>query len=135
MTLSDSDIIAVHQLLSLWGHLLDCRELHRLPEVLTEDATYDARVFGFHVPSGIPEIVDYLNNGQHALFHHATNIYVYYDTDGTLCVKSKGIGLLRDNVVSSVTFYDRLEKGAAGWRIKERVAKIHSTADTAVSEL
>lgn len=84
--------------------------------------------------SGISEITDYLNNGQHALFHHATNLYVYHDEDGAVNVKSKGIGLLGGSIVSSATFYDRLEKGPNGWRIKQRVAKIHSTADSGTAE-
>jgi hypothetical protein len=57
---------------------------------------------------------------RHPLAHHATNILIEV-VDGEITVLSKGIGMYRD-LVGSTVYRDRLRKTPQGWRIARRVA-------------
>ncbi|WP_329537429.1 nuclear transport factor 2 family protein (plasmid) [Streptomyces sp. NBC_01450] len=114
------DIIEIEQVLSLWGHVLDDRAWKRLGECLTENAIYDASVFGFEPVQGIDVIEAMLRNGEHAVAHHVTNILVIPDGTEVTHVKSKGLGILRDGTVSSATYHDDMVRTASGWRVAKR---------------
>jgi len=84
-----TDIVMIHQLLGLYGHILDAREWDRLPELFTPDAELDYT--GVHAPKlyrGIPEIRGYFERANHPSAHHVTNIFVHRH-DGDVVVKSK----------------------------------------------
>lgn len=121
--LSAEDQLAIHQLISLYGHLIDERQFSRSHELFTEDVRYDVTDFksGEHV--GIDAIVKlWTQTDRHPLAHHATNIIVTQDADGTTRVVSKGIGVLPDGKVGTTVYKDIVVKTASGWRIKDRVA-------------
>ena len=65
----------------------------------------------------------------HPLAHHATNIVVTEDADGTVRVLSKGIGVGRKGRVGSVTYRDVAVRAAAGWRLASRAAVLRRTED------
>jgi hypothetical protein len=60
----------------------------------------------------------------HPLAHHATNILVSEDPDGTVRVVSKGLGVGVNGRVGSVVYRDVVEKTAAGWRFLSRTAQL-----------
>lgn len=121
-----ADIIAIQQLLSLYGHLVDEKEWDRLDELFTDDLVFDATDFGSPVTRGItgPEGIrhSWMTTDQHPLAHHATNVVVTRDEDGTMRVLSKGIGVGGKGRVGSVVYRDIVRKEAKGWRIAHRVA-------------
>lgn len=121
---SISDIVEVNQLLSLWGHLVDRRAWGRFDEVLTDDAFYDCSIFGFAPVSGIDAIRGTFDQAGHARAHHTTNVYVQDGPGDELIAESKGLGLLANGAVASVTFLDKLRPTPAGWRLASRVLKI-----------
>ncbi|WP_223541915.1 nuclear transport factor 2 family protein [Pseudomonas sp. BF-RE-26] len=121
---SFSDIVEVNQLLSLWGHLVDRRAWHRFDEVLTDDALYDCSIFGYTPVSGIDAIRGMFNQEGHARAHHTTNVYVQDGPGDELIAESKGLGLLGNGAVASVTFLDKLRLTPAGWRLASRALKI-----------
>lgn len=117
----EGDRAEIEQLLSLWGHLLDDREWERLEECVTDDAIYDGSVFGFEPVQGIGAIRAMLRDGEHAAAHHVTNILVSSpDPDGVRRVSSKGLGVMHDGTVRSVTYHDEIVGTAAGPRIARR---------------
>jgi hypothetical protein len=118
-----NDIIGINQVLSLWGHVLDRREWDRFSEVLTEDAFYDCSIFGFEPVTGIESIREIFKQDGHAKAHHTTNTYVQEGAGTEFNVESKGLGLLADGRVASVTFVDVLRSTPAGWRLASRVLK------------
>ena len=118
-----NDIIEINQLLSLWGHVLDSRDWDKFSEVLTEDAFYDCSIFGFEPVTGIEAIRGIFKQEGHAKAHHTTNTYVQEGTGTELNVKSKGLGLLANGSVASVTFVDVLRATPTGWRLASRVLK------------
>lgn len=115
------DIVAINQLMSLWGHILDAGQWDRVGEVLTEDAVYDARVFGIEPAHGIAAISANLSGGQHALAHHASNVVVTAGDGDSLNVLSKGLGLVEGGTAVSATYRDTVVPTSAGWRIATRV--------------
>ena len=121
------DIIEIHQILALYGHLLDDRDWERLSLVFTEDATFDASDAGGGKPAGsLEELRAAFDNPKtmHPLAHHITNPYVWQDADGTVRARSKIAGILSDGRVGSGSYYDTLVRTDQGWRIRTRLVKL-----------
>jgi hypothetical protein len=123
MLLAD-DILYIQQLVNLYGHIIDERQFSRVDELFTEDALYDVSDFASGVHRGAAAIAALWADpdAKHPLAHHATNVVVTEDQDGTVRVISKGMGVRRNGTVGTVVYRDIVERTAKGWRITERVA-------------
>jgi hypothetical protein len=121
-----ADILAIHELLGLYGHIIDAREWHRVEELFTEDCTYDMRQFGLGIVRGAQAVgaLWAAPDAMHPLAHHATNIIVSEDPDGTVRVLSKGLGVGRNGRVGSVTYRDIVRRTARGWRFAARAGEL-----------
>jgi hypothetical protein len=123
--LDAADRLAIHEVLALYGHLVDERRWDGLGRVFTPDVVYDATDFSMPVTRGLRELVAEWTSdagmARHPLAHHATNIVVTEDADGTVRVLSKGIGVGAGGRVGSVTYRDVAVRTAEGWRLAERV--------------
>ncbi|MBS0366092.1 MAG: nuclear transport factor 2 family protein [Proteobacteria bacterium] len=124
--LTPADRIAIHELLALYGHVIDERAWERVCELFTERSIYDMRDFGLGVVHGAAAIRALWSDpaAPHPLAHHATNIVVSEDSDGTVRALSKGLGVGANGRVGSVVYRDVLERTAAGWRFAERIAAL-----------
>jgi len=122
--LSIEDILEIQQLVNLYGHIIDERQYSRVCELFTEDALYDMSDFASGVHRGTAAIAALWASAgaKHPLAHHATNIVVSADPDGTVRVISKGMGVRKDGTVGTVVYRDVVNRMANGWRITERVA-------------
>jgi hypothetical protein len=118
------DILAIHELLALYGHIIDEREWSRVGELFTASSVYDMSEFGLGVVHGAQAIGELWSrpDAMHPLAHHASNILVSEDADGTVRVLSKGLGIGRNGRVGSVVYRDVLERTQAGWRFAARTA-------------
>jgi SnoaL-like domain len=116
------DILAIQQLLALYGHIIDEREWQRVGELFTASAVYDMSEFGLGVVRGAAAIRELWSrpDAAHPLAHHATNIIVSEDPDGTVRVVSKGLGVGPNGRVGSVVYRDVVERTPAGWRFVVR---------------
>ena len=120
MPLSVEDRLDIHQLINLYGHLIDAGEFSRLGEIFTEDAVFDLSGFDGTRFDSLQAIVQMMHESeQHPLAHHATNIAIFEEGD-SVQVMSKGIGVGNGGRVGSVTYRDELLKTAGGWRIHRR---------------
>jgi hypothetical protein len=121
-----ADILAIHELLALYGHIIDERQWERVGELFTATAVYDMREFGLGVVHGAQAIREQWSrpDAMHPLAHHATNIIVSEDADGTVRAVSKGLGVGPRGRVGSVVYRDILERTAQGWRFAERTAQL-----------
>jgi SnoaL-like domain len=118
--LSSSERLAIHELISLYGHLVDQRQFSRLGSIFTDDAVFDLSGYDGSCYRGLPAIqAMMLASSEHPLAHHATNVVVLTQLDG-IEVISKGIGVGEGGRVGSVTYTDRLVFTPLGWRIRER---------------
>jgi hypothetical protein len=128
VSLSVEDRLDIHQLIALYGHLIDARAFHRLDEIFTADAVFDLSGFDGTRFEGLPAIVAMMEaSEQHPLAHHATNAVI--EPGEPVRVLSKGIGVGRNGRVGSVTYTDRLERTGAGWRIAERACELRRAED------
>ena len=122
-TLKVEDQLAIHQLLSLYGHIIDEREYSRSHELFTDDVRYDVSDFDAGVHVGIDAIVAlWRASDRHPLAHHATNVVITVTADSTVQVTSKGLGVLADGRTGSVVYRDIVVETGQGWRIKQRIA-------------
>lgn len=125
MTLSADDRLAIGELLGLYGHLIDQRRWDDLmTRVFTEDMVFDATSFGHAVTTSARELIEHWRTdpSMHPLAHHVTNIVISEDSDGTVRVMSKAIGVGRRGRVGSATYDDVVVRTPAGWRLSRRVA-------------
>jgi hypothetical protein len=123
LVLTVEDRLAIHELMALYGHVIDERQFSRTGELFTDDARYDVSDFKAGIVQGVAAIVElWRSSDRHPLAHHASNVVVTQDSDGTTNVVSKGIGVLADGKAGSVTYRDVVVKTPCGWRIRERVA-------------
>ncbi|NYT34535.1 nuclear transport factor 2 family protein [Rhizobium sp. WYCCWR 11128] len=120
------DIVEINQILSLWAHLVDNHAWDRFGDVFTEDAHFDSSVFGFAPVTGIAAICHMASQDGHAKAHHTTNVYVQEGAGNELVAVSKGLGLLSNGAVASVTYTDRLRRTPEGWRLASRILALQA---------
>lgn len=122
--LSVEDMLAIREMLALYGYIVDERQFSRTGEIFTADARYDVTDFGKGVRRGPEDIVAGWTSpaAQHPLAHYAIDVIIAEDEDGTVRVICKGLGLQSDGRAHGVTYHDVVTKTADGWRIAERVA-------------
>jgi hypothetical protein len=131
MTLDTADRIAIHELLGLYGHLIDQRRWSDLDRVMTHDVVFDATAFGQDVTHTLAELLAVwtADLSIHPLAHHVTNIVITEDSDGTVRVLSKAIGVGRNGRVLSGSYEDVVVRTAAGWRVGHRIALLRRPED------
>jgi hypothetical protein len=113
---------AIGETLSLHGHLFDGGHLDRLGEIFTPGVVYDMSAVGVGTFEGIEAIRSaalQLGAGN-PVAHHVTNVVITGDGDSVTAL-SKGLVLLADGTVASVTHLDTLRRQDGGWRISRRV--------------
>lgn len=126
--LSIDDKLAIHDVISLYGHIIDDRQFSRTHELFTEDALYDVSDFGAGIHIGWRRIAEYWREAEdkHPLAHLATNVIVSEDPGGTVRVVSKGLGVrYKDSPISAI-YRDVAVRTADGWRLAERIGLFRS---------
>jgi hypothetical protein len=66
----------------------------------------------------------------HPLAHHATNIVVTQEHDGTVRVVSKGIGVGHSGRVGSAVYRDVVVRTPNGWRLSHRIVELRRPSST-----
>ncbi|MBV1688088.1 nuclear transport factor 2 family protein [Novosphingobium sp. G106] len=123
-----ADIVDIYQLEAFCHHAVDHEDQSLLPLVFTEDARFDGRDAGGNGPlcEGIEAIQAFFALGKppHPAAHHMTNCYVY-EQDGHVRVKMKWMvpDPATGQMIGGVND-DCVIRTSAGWRIKERVARL-----------
>ena len=120
------DRLAIHELLGLYGHVIDERRWDDLDLVFVDDVEYDASDFGQGIIYGLPALRALWAGDEsiHPLAHHATNIVVSEDPDGTVRVHSKGLGVGPKGRVGSAVYHDVVVRTDLGWRLAYRRASL-----------
>jgi 3-phenylpropionate/cinnamic acid dioxygenase small subunit len=126
VALDAKDLIDIQMMLGLYGHILDERDWDALDQVFTDDIVFDASDSGLGVMRGIPAIARAWKEpfDGHPLGHYMTNVVITEDEDGTVRARSKHLGT-RVGQITLMTYADVVRRTPAGWRLAERVAKVH----------
>lgn len=112
------DLIEIHQVASLYAHLIDNRDFTRMGEVYSQDATYESTR---RTNVGLAAIVEYLSTYPQPLAHNTANVYVELDPDGAHARGvAKYVCVLRDGSVVAGDYEDRWVRTDAGWRLEHR---------------
>lgn len=120
------DILAVHQLLGLYGHVVDGGDVSRLGEVFAPDAIFDTSDFEQGIHRGLPaiEAIFALGAPPHPPAHLTTNVFVDQE-HGVVRAHSKWLTIDRSSGgVRSGDYRDELVSSEDGWRIARRTVTI-----------
>lgn len=115
------DIVAITQLIALYGHAADGSV--DLGLVFTDDGSFDGRATGGTVHRGLDAIRAFFTSPTHPHppSHQSTNPYVYVDGD-VVRVLSKWMVIDRDGGGGRTgDYHDVVVRTEDGWRIRERV--------------
>ena len=128
--LDASDRLAIHELLGLYGHVIDSRRWTELGLLITEDIVFDATDFGNPVTTSLEDLRAFWTSEEsmHPLAHHATNIVVTQESDGTVRVLSKGIGVGHGGRVGSAVYRDVVVQTPNGWRLSHRIVELRRSS-------
>ncbi|MFI5714658.1 nuclear transport factor 2 family protein [Nocardia sp. NPDC051750] len=123
--LTAEDRFAITELINSHGHLTDRGDFAGMWALFTEDVVYDVSALGGGVlvgPESIREAALSLGEAN-PVAHHVTNIVFTEAYEGRARTESKGLGIMTDGSVGSVTYQDTFERTAAGWRITHRIVR------------
>jgi SnoaL-like domain len=101
--LSVEDNLATHELIALYGCVIDERRFSRTVEIFSDDAVYDATDFGKGIVIGHAQIAELWSDPAsiHPFAHHATNIVIHERGADAVGVVSKGVGVRPDGTVAA----------------------------------
>jgi len=121
--LQAEDRLAIGEVLSLHGHVFDAGELDRLDEIFTAEIVYDMSAVGIGVFEGIETVRSAAASmgDSGPLAHHVTNLLISSDENDVVTAQSKGLMLMADGALESVTHLDTLRRHDGGWRISDRI--------------
>jgi hypothetical protein len=116
------DRVAITDLISLHGHLVDAGESPAPPELFTEDVTYDVSDLGGGVIEGLAALQEaaLALGDRNPVGHHVTNTVLTQLSPTEVRALSKGIGIMADGTCGSVTYEDTVNRTPVGWRITHR---------------
>ena len=123
MAITVEDRVAIYELIALHGHLMDAGEFDRLNELFTDDFVYDLEHLGYGHLEGAKAYVEAARalDDNNPLGHHVTNsLAIAEEDDGSIRVRSKGIGIRADGSSGSVVYEDLVRRTEGGWRIARR---------------
>ncbi len=125
MTLPLADRLAVTDLISLHGHVVDAGAFDRFGELFTPDVVYDVSDLGGGTLVGIAAVRDAgIRLGPaNPLGHHVTNVVISAAADGSVSARSKFLGVRGDGTVGSGVYEDIVVRTRDGWRISHRTVR------------
>lgn len=118
--LTADDRLAIHELLSLHGHLADDRRTD-FDALFTADIEYDIEAYGLGVVRGLDALAKIFTArpGNQPIGHHVTNVMIE-QANGAVRVRSKGLSVMADGTAGTVIYDDEVRKTANGWRLARR---------------
>ena len=111
-----SDRWAIHELIGLYGHVIDDRRWPDLELVFTADIVFDATDFGNPVTTSLEEL--------RSLWRSDESMH----PDGTVRVLSKGIGVGHGGRVGSAVYRDVVVRTPNGWRLSHRIVELRRSS-------
>jgi hypothetical protein len=116
--MTPADRLEIHELVNLYGHIVDDRQWGRVVELFTDDALFDASGADGIVVTGWRAIAEHWADPatRHPLAHHATNIVIGARDGESVAVTFKGLGVGYRGRVGSLVYRAAVVPGPDGWR-------------------
>lgn len=124
------DLIEIHQVAALYGHVIDAKDWDRLDEIYAQDGTYHSQRGG--AATGLDAIRAYLSGNDQPLTHMTCNVHVQLDDDSDAATGvAKFVVVQPDGDVLAGSYEDRWSRTATGWRLHHRRSLITAPATQA----
>ncbi len=114
------DLLAIHELLAHYGHVVDDADWSKLSEVFTPDGVFDLEAIGRGTATGMEELRACFAALDHPLAHHTTNASIQPSGERHARVRCKYLVVSDDGRVRSGEYHDNVEYTAEGWRLQRR---------------
>jgi len=118
--MDSSDLLAIHDLLAQYGHVVDDAEWQALSDVFSPDGVFDLEAIGRGRASGMEELQTCFSQLDHPLAHHTTNVMIEADGDGRARVRCKYLVVSDDGRTRTGEYHDEVVHTPTGWRIQRR---------------
>jgi SnoaL-like domain len=118
--LDTHDIVAIQQLMSHYGHLVDAKQWPRLDEIFADEGVFDVTAHQAGRHEGLPAVIAFFERASHPPAHHSTNLYVYEEAGETRSLSKYAVPSEGGRMFGG-DYEDVLIRTTNGWRIKERV--------------
>jgi ketosteroid isomerase-like protein len=124
------DLLEIHQVAALYGHVIDAKQWDRLGEIYAEDGTYHGQRGG--AANGLAAIRGYLSENDQPLTHMISNVHVQLDegADSAAGV-AKFVVVRPDGEVLAGAYEDRWSRTPTGWRLQHRRSVVTAPAEQA----
>ncbi|MBU2666091.1 nuclear transport factor 2 family protein [Actinoplanes bogorensis] len=121
--MTPEDHTAISDLLNRHGHLIDSGDFDGAATLFTPDAVYDVTALGGGILVGATAFREaaLALGDANPVAHHVTNIVLEEAGPDRVHALSKGLGVMTNGTVGSVTYEDTIERVDAGWRITHRI--------------
>ncbi|MGF6883584.1 3-phenylpropionate/cinnamic acid dioxygenase small subunit [Nocardia sp. GAS34] len=124
LDITAADRIAIHEAISLHGHIADDRDWDRWGELYTDDLVLDLEDFGLGTTHGLAALEKMARDNQddpaQPLGHHVTNTVLVAQEGDRVRARSKGLAVNADGTSGTVVYEDTLRRESNGWRICQR---------------
>jgi hypothetical protein len=124
--LAPSDLLALHELVARYGHVMDAKAWHRFGEVFAADAVLDLSAYGMWIATGVEEIIARFPLLDHPQGHHTTNLVIEppapsgVGAPGTVHMRSKYIAVRPMGPISVGEYRDEAALREGEWRLIRR---------------
>jgi len=119
------DRLAIYELVALYGHVIDERQLTRASELFTIDAIYDVTGPSGELIVGATAIEhQWTTTDRHPLAHHATNVLVTPRSENEADYAFKGMGVGFRKRVGSLLYRGHCVRTGEGWRFAKMVVTV-----------
>jgi 3-phenylpropionate/cinnamic acid dioxygenase small subunit len=126
--MDSSDVVAIHDLLSHYGYVVDDAAWDRLDEVFAPDGVFDISVIGKGTPTGLDELRRCYAELDHPLAHHTTNAVVEQNGPHRARVRCRYLVVYPDGRTGTGEYRDEVVLRPEGWRLQRRTVVRRSKA-------
>jgi 3-phenylpropionate/cinnamic acid dioxygenase small subunit len=120
MALDATDLLAIHDLLANYGHVVDDADWDRLSDVFSDDGVFDLDAIGEGRAQGIDELRACFARLNHPLAHHTTNVTIEPVDDHRVRVRGKYLVVSDEGKARTGEYHDEVVRTPAGWRLERR---------------
>ena len=120
--MNPNDFVELQQLLSRYCHIVDTTAWVDLDQIFTADAS--VTVAGVYpTTTGLDALRELYARMNHPVAHTSSSLIVVESSDDSARLSSKWVTVRKEGLCGTGVYDDLVVRTAAGWRIRERIAR------------